>query len=96
MTAGDGGSLLRVDLNNTSGVERVRIRLSRKFVGTPDGGQSRSSWSPEKSLSSAERRGLKNQVEVVLEMGSTGRKLLLAKVRDLVMAGMPRHQPAPG
>ena len=33
-TAGDGGSLLRVDLNNTSGVERVRIRLSRPDVGS--------------------------------------------------------------
>jgi methionine-rich copper-binding protein CopC len=32
-TAGDGGSLLRVDLNNTSGVERVRIRLSRPDLG---------------------------------------------------------------
>jgi methionine-rich copper-binding protein CopC len=33
-TAGDGGSLLRVDLNNTSGVERVRIRLSRPDLGS--------------------------------------------------------------
>jgi hypothetical protein len=32
-TAGDGGSLLRVDLNNTTGVERVRIRLSRPDLG---------------------------------------------------------------
>jgi methionine-rich copper-binding protein CopC len=32
-TAGDGGSLLRVDLNNTAGVERVRIRLSRPDLG---------------------------------------------------------------
>ena len=32
-TAGDGSSLLRVDLNNTSGVERVRIRLSRPDLG---------------------------------------------------------------
>jgi len=29
----DGGSLLRVDLNNTIGVERVRIRLSRPDLG---------------------------------------------------------------
>ena len=32
-TASDGGSLLRVDLNNTAGVERVRIRLSRPDLG---------------------------------------------------------------
>jgi copper resistance protein C len=32
-TAGDGGSLLRVDLNNPAGVERVRIRLSRPDLG---------------------------------------------------------------
>jgi methionine-rich copper-binding protein CopC len=32
-TTGDGGSLLRVDLNNTTGVERVRIRLSRPDLG---------------------------------------------------------------
>lgn len=32
-TAGDGGSLLRVDLNKTAGVERVRIRLSRPDLG---------------------------------------------------------------
>ena len=32
-TASDGGSLLRVDLNNTTGVERVRIRLSRPDLG---------------------------------------------------------------
>jgi methionine-rich copper-binding protein CopC len=32
-TAGDGGSLLRVDLNNTTGVERIRIRLSRPDLG---------------------------------------------------------------
>jgi copper resistance protein C len=31
--AGDGSSLLRVDLNNTTGVERVRIRLSRPDLG---------------------------------------------------------------
>jgi methionine-rich copper-binding protein CopC len=31
--AADGGSLLRVDLNNSSGVERVRIRLSRPDLG---------------------------------------------------------------
>jgi len=31
--AADGASLLRVDLNNTSGVERVRIRLSRPDLG---------------------------------------------------------------
>jgi hypothetical protein len=31
--AGDGGSLLRVDLNNTTGVERIRIRLSRPDLG---------------------------------------------------------------
>jgi methionine-rich copper-binding protein CopC len=33
MSAGDGSSLLRVDLNTTSGVERVRIRLSRPDLG---------------------------------------------------------------
>jgi methionine-rich copper-binding protein CopC len=32
-TAPDGGSLLRVDLNNPSGVERIRIRLSRPDLG---------------------------------------------------------------
>ena len=32
-TADDGGSLLRVDLNNSTGVERVRIRLSRPDLG---------------------------------------------------------------
>jgi methionine-rich copper-binding protein CopC len=32
-TADDGGSLLRVDLNNATGVERVRIRLSRPELG---------------------------------------------------------------
>jgi methionine-rich copper-binding protein CopC len=32
-TASDGGSLLRVDLDNTTGVERVRIRLSRPDLG---------------------------------------------------------------
>jgi copper resistance protein C len=32
-TAEDGSSLLRVDLNNTAGVERVRIRLSRPDLG---------------------------------------------------------------
>jgi hypothetical protein len=32
-TASDGGSLLRVDLNDTTGVERVRIRLSRPDLG---------------------------------------------------------------
>jgi copper resistance protein C len=32
-TAPDGASLLRVDLNNTAGVERVRIRLSRPDLG---------------------------------------------------------------
>jgi methionine-rich copper-binding protein CopC len=32
-TADDGSSLLRVDLNNTAGVERVRIRLSRPDLG---------------------------------------------------------------
>jgi methionine-rich copper-binding protein CopC len=32
-TSGDGGSLLRVDLNNTTAVERVRIRLSRPDLG---------------------------------------------------------------
>ena len=32
-TASDGGSLLRVDLSNTAGVERVRIRLSRPDLG---------------------------------------------------------------
>ena len=32
-TADDGGSLLRVDLNNSAGVERVRIRLSRPDLG---------------------------------------------------------------
>jgi methionine-rich copper-binding protein CopC len=32
-TAADGGSLLRVDLSNTTGVERVRIRLSRPDLG---------------------------------------------------------------
>lgn len=31
--ADDGSSLLRVDLNNTAGVERVRIRLSRPDLG---------------------------------------------------------------
>jgi methionine-rich copper-binding protein CopC len=31
--APDGSSLLRVDLNNTAGVERVRIRLSRPDLG---------------------------------------------------------------
>lgn len=31
--AADGGSLLRVDLDNTTGVERVRIRLTRADVG---------------------------------------------------------------
>jgi methionine-rich copper-binding protein CopC len=31
--AADGSSLLRVDLNNTSGVERVRIRLTRPDLG---------------------------------------------------------------
>ena len=31
--AGDGGSLLRVDLSNTTGVERVRIRLARPDLG---------------------------------------------------------------
>jgi methionine-rich copper-binding protein CopC len=31
--APDGGSLLRVDLNTTAGVERVRIRLSRPDLG---------------------------------------------------------------
>ena len=31
--AADGGSLLRVDLNNPAGVERVRIRLSRPDLG---------------------------------------------------------------
>jgi copper resistance protein C len=31
--AADGSSLLRVDLNNSSGVERVRIRLSRPDLG---------------------------------------------------------------
>ena len=31
--ADDGSSLLRVDLNNTTGVERVRIRLSRPDLG---------------------------------------------------------------
>ncbi|HEY0581213.1 MAG TPA: copper resistance CopC family protein [Chloroflexota bacterium] len=44
--APDGGSLLRVDLDNRSGVERVRIRLSRPDLGedlldtqpTTDGG----------------------------------------------------------
>jgi methionine-rich copper-binding protein CopC len=33
MPAPDGSSLLRVDLNNTAGVERVRIRLSRPDLG---------------------------------------------------------------
>jgi hypothetical protein len=34
VTAGaDGASLLRVDLNNTNAVERVRIRLSRPDLG---------------------------------------------------------------
>jgi copper resistance protein C len=45
-SADDGGSLLRVDLNNTTGVERVRIRLSHPDLGedlldtipTTDGG----------------------------------------------------------
>jgi copper resistance protein C len=32
--AGDGSSLLRADLNNTAGVERVRIQLSRPDLGT--------------------------------------------------------------
>jgi copper resistance protein C len=32
-SAADGGSLLRVDLSNTTGVERVRIRLSRPDLG---------------------------------------------------------------
>jgi hypothetical protein len=32
-TADDGGSLLRVDLNNSTSVERVRIRLSRPDLG---------------------------------------------------------------
>jgi methionine-rich copper-binding protein CopC len=32
-TADDGSSLLRVDLNNTAGVERVRIRLNRPDLG---------------------------------------------------------------
>jgi hypothetical protein len=31
--APDGGSLLRVDLNTTAGVERVRVRLSRLDLG---------------------------------------------------------------
>jgi methionine-rich copper-binding protein CopC len=31
--AGDGSSLLRVDLSNTTGVERIRIRLSRPDLG---------------------------------------------------------------
>ncbi len=31
--APDGSSLLRADLNNTTGVERVRIRLSRPDLG---------------------------------------------------------------
>jgi methionine-rich copper-binding protein CopC len=33
MSAADGSSLLRADLNNTTGVERVRIRLSRPDLG---------------------------------------------------------------
>jgi methionine-rich copper-binding protein CopC len=33
MTAADGSSLLRVDLNNTTGVERVRLRLNRPDLG---------------------------------------------------------------
>jgi methionine-rich copper-binding protein CopC len=33
MAGPDGGSLLRVDLDNTAGVERVRIRLSRPDLG---------------------------------------------------------------
>jgi methionine-rich copper-binding protein CopC len=33
-SAPDGSSLLRVDLNNTTGVERVRIQLSRADLGT--------------------------------------------------------------
>jgi hypothetical protein len=33
MPAQDGSSLLRVDLNNTAGVERVRIRLNRPDLG---------------------------------------------------------------
>jgi hypothetical protein len=32
-TADDGGSLLRVDLNDSTGVERLRIRLSRPDLG---------------------------------------------------------------
>jgi methionine-rich copper-binding protein CopC len=32
-TAADGSSLLRADLNNTNGVERVRIQLSRPDLG---------------------------------------------------------------
>jgi len=36
-TADDGGSLLRVDLNNATGVERVRIRLSRTIASPSDG-----------------------------------------------------------
>lgn len=31
--AADGSSLLRADLNNTTGVERVRIRLARPDLG---------------------------------------------------------------
>jgi len=33
-SAPDGSSLLRADLNNTAGVERVRIQLSRPDLGT--------------------------------------------------------------
>lgn len=33
-SAPDGSSLLRVDLDNTSGIERVRIQLSRPDLGT--------------------------------------------------------------
>jgi hypothetical protein len=32
-SAPDGGSLLRVDLDKTTGVERIRIRLSRPDLG---------------------------------------------------------------